>query len=77
MMFQDDLVGLDEGGSSTPKLKVDHFEFRKLHDAQGLYYIHSCNCFTIYTQDDVLTCGFWSIDYEGVPKVDVDILGEK
>ena len=34
MMFQDDPMGPDEGGSPTSKFKVDHFEFTKMHDDQ-------------------------------------------
>ena len=37
MMFQNDHVtlgGLKEGVPSSPKLKVNHFEFQKLHDDQ-------------------------------------------
>lgn len=26
--------GLEEGGPSTPKLKVNHFDFEKFHDDQ-------------------------------------------
>ena len=31
----------------------------------------------IITEDEVLTCEFVLVDYEGVPKVDDDVLGDK
>ena len=34
MMFQDDLMGLGEGGFHAPKLKADQFKLWKFYDVQ-------------------------------------------
>ena len=40
MMFQDDPLDPSEGGFSTQKLKVDNFEFQKLHGVHSIL-LHS------------------------------------